>query len=107
MAQIRRSYFLELLEELVVRFRWRLHVYVLMDNHDHLLVETPEASAGMHWLQVSYGVWFNRRHSRVGHLFQGRFKGIVLDPDTWGVALSDTETGGETWRWCLAEGDAA
>ena len=54
------------------------------------MVETLEAnlSAGMHWLQVSYSVWFNRRHSRVGHLFQGRFKGIVVDPDTWGVTLS-------------------
>jgi putative transposase len=85
-----RSHFLELLEELVARFRWRLHVYVLMDNHYHLMVETPEGnlSAGMHWLQVSYSVWFNRRHNRVGHLFQGRFKAIVLDPDTWGVALS-------------------
>ena len=85
-----RAHFLELLEELVLRFRWRLHAYVLMENHYHLMVETPEAnlSAGMHWLQVSYSVWFNRRHSRVGHLFQGRFKGIVLDRDTWGVALS-------------------
>ena len=85
-----RTHFLELLEELVVRFRWRLHAYVLMDNRYHLMIETPESnlSAGMHWLQVSYSVWFNRRHGRVGHLFQGRFKGIVLDPDTWGVALS-------------------
>ena len=74
----------------MLRFRWKVHVYVLMDNHYHLMVETLEAnlSAGMHWLQVSYSVWFNRRHSRVGHLFQGRFKGIVVDPDTWGVTLS-------------------
>ena len=71
-----RGHFLELLEELVARFRWRLHVYVLMDNHYHLMVETPEAnlSAGMHWLHVSYSVWFNRRHNRVG-------EGMVIEQD--------------------------
>ena len=85
-----RAHFQELLGELVARFRWRIHSHVLMDNHYHLEAETPETnlSAGMHWLQVSYSVWFNRRHHRVGHLFQGRFKAIVVDPETWGVALS-------------------
>ena len=84
------EHFLELLGELVARFRWRIHTYVLMNNHYHLEVETAEAnlSSGMHWLQVSYSVWFNRRHRRVGHLFQGRFKAIVLEPDEWGIRLS-------------------
>jgi len=52
-----------------------------MDNHYHLLVQTPQAnlSAAMQWLGVSYTVWFNRRHQRAGHLFQGRFKAIVLE----------------------------
>ena len=85
-----RKHFLDLLGELVERFRWRIHSYVLMDNHYHLQVETVEAnlSVGMHWLQVSYSVWYNRRHRRVGHLFQGRFKAIVLEPEAWGVRLS-------------------
>jgi len=52
-----------------------------MDNHYHLMVETLEAnlSQGMHWLTVSYSVWFNRRHQRAGHLFQGRYRTILVD----------------------------
>src|SRR5688572_8884027 len=84
------EHFLELLGAVVERFRWRLHAYVLMKNHFHLLVETNDAnlSASMQWLGVSYTVWFNRRHGRSGHLFQGRFKSIIVDPASWGVALS-------------------
>ena len=76
-----RARFLELLAEWVQRFGLRLHAYVLLDNHYHLLVETPLAnlSAAMQWLGVSYTVWFNRRHRRIGHLFQGRFKAILMD----------------------------
>jgi REP element-mobilizing transposase RayT len=78
-----RAHFLELLGELTERFGLRVHAYVLMDNHFHLLVETPEAnlSRTMQWLNVSYSVWFNRRHDRVGHLFQGRFKSVVVEDD--------------------------
>ena len=85
-----RQKFLALLEAWVERFRIRLHGYVLMDNHYHLLAETLESnlSKAMQWLNVSYSVWFNRRHGRVGHLFQGRFKGIVLDGEAWGLELS-------------------
>ena len=77
-----RQRFLEVLAEGTERFRLQLHAYVLMDNHYHLLVETrePNLSRAMQWLGVSYSVWFNRRHRRVGHLFQGRFKGVVLEP---------------------------
>jgi hypothetical protein len=65
------------------RFGVRFHAYVLMDNHYHLLIETPEAnlSAAMQWLNVSYSVWFNRRHGRAGHLFQGRFQGLIIEDD--------------------------
>ena len=54
-----------------------------MDNHFHLLLETPEAnlSRAMQWLNVSYTVWFNRRHQRAGHLLQGRFKAILVEDD--------------------------
>lgn len=61
--------------------RWRLHAWVLMSNHYHLLVETPEIglSRGMHWLNSKYAETFNTRHERVGHLFQGRFKAILVE----------------------------
>jgi len=60
-----------------------------MNNHFHLLLETPEAnlSRSMQWLGVSYSVWFNRRHDRAGHLFQGRFKAIILEPIVGGRPL--------------------
>jgi len=76
-----RRRFLELLEESIQRFGWRLHAYVLMGNHYHLLVQTPQAnlSVGMQWLGVSYTIRFNRRRGRVGHLFQGRFHAGVLE----------------------------
>jgi len=84
-----RRRFLELLEEWVERFGLRLHAYVLMENHYHLLVQTPQAnlSQAMQWLQVSYTVGFNRRHRRAGHLFQGRFHAVVLEPSA-GVEVS-------------------
>lgn len=85
-----RRHFLELLAELVDRFGLRLHVYVLMANHYHLLVELRETnlSQAMQWLNVSYSAWFNRKHDRSGHLFQGRFKSIVVSRDEWALALS-------------------
>jgi putative transposase len=85
-----RERFLDLLGELRVRFEVRIHAYVLMSNHYHLIVETAQGqlSRALHWLNVSYTVWFNRRHGRSGHLFQGRFKGILLDVEEHGAALS-------------------
>lgn len=60
---------------------WRLHAYVLMGNHYHFLVETPDPtlSRGMRQLNGVYTQYFNRRHRRSGHLFQGRFKGILVE----------------------------
>lgn len=85
-----RHHFKDLMAEARTRFRLRLHVYVLMDNHYHLLVELQEAnlSQAMQWLNVSYSVWFNRRHQRSGHLFQGRFKSVVVSREEWGLGLS-------------------
>ena len=76
-----RRHFLALLGTLAERFGVLVHAYVLMDNHFHLLLETPEAnlSRAMQWLGVSYSQWFNRRHRRVGHLFQGRFQAVVVE----------------------------
>jgi len=54
-----------------------------MPNHYHLLIETPEANLSRvgQWLNVSYSVWFNRRHRRSGHLFQGRYAAIIIEDD--------------------------
>lgn len=85
-----REHFLELLAEAGRRFALRFHGYVLMPNHYHLILETSQSnlSRAMQWLNVSYTVWFNRRHGRSGHLFQGRFKAILLDWEERGVELS-------------------
>ena len=75
-----RSHFLELLSELPDRLGARIHGWVLMDNHYHLLLETPEPNLSRvgQWLNVAYSVWFNRRHDRSGHLFQGRFHSLLV-----------------------------
>src|SRR3954462_12017343 len=85
-----RRHFLELLGQLSERFRVRLFAYVLMENHYHLLLELrePNVSAALRWLNLSYSVWFNRRHRRVGYLFQGRFKSVLVDPNVCGYGLS-------------------
>src|ERR1700720_220101 len=66
--------FMELLSSFPARFGVRLPGYALMGNHYHLQLESREAnlSKPLHWLNVSYSVWFNRKYSRVGPLFQGR-----------------------------------
>lgn len=76
----RRS-FLETLAEACKKTGWKVHAYVLMSNHYHLLIETPEANlvAGMKWLQGTYTQRYNHRHKQRGHLFQGRYKAVVVD----------------------------
>ncbi len=78
-----RERFLGVLGRTVSLFRFRLHAYVLMGNHYHLLVETPEPtlSRGMRQLNGVYTQAFNRAHRRVGHLFQGRFKAILVEKE--------------------------
>jgi putative transposase len=80
-----RRRFLELLGEVSQRHGLVVAAYVLMDNHYHLVVRTPRAnlSRAMQWLNVSYSSAFNRRHRRSGHLFQGRFKSVLVDPGEW------------------------
>ena len=74
--------FLDTLKEACVRTGWRIHAFVLMGNHYHLLIETPEANLvdGMRWLQGTYTKRFNIRHKQWGHLFQGRYKALLIDP---------------------------
>ena len=76
-----RKLFLELLAKTCRRTGWQIHAYCLMDNHFHLVVETPRSnlSAGMQWLLGSYTQQFNRRHGLWGHLFGGRYKALLVD----------------------------
>jgi putative transposase len=85
-----RRHFCELLAEMAVRFSVALHAFVLMDNHYHLLLSLrePNLARALQWLNTSYSVWFNRRHRRQGHLFQGRYKSIIVDPRGWGLCVS-------------------
>jgi putative transposase len=86
-----RLHFLGLLEAMVERFHVRVHAYVLMTNHYHLLLETPHANASraMQWLNVSYSVWYNRKRNRCGPLFQGRFKSVLVDQEgVWALEAS-------------------
>lgn len=75
-----RQTFLAMLGQTCARTGWQVHAYVLMSNHYHLLLETPQANlvAGMKWLQGTYTQRFNRRHGQCGHLFQGRYKALVV-----------------------------
>jgi REP element-mobilizing transposase RayT len=79
-----RELFLEVLTDTVERFWWVCYAYCLMTNHYHLLVETPDAnlSRGMRHLNGVYTQAFNRRHLRVGHVLQGRFKSIVVEKES-------------------------
>jgi REP element-mobilizing transposase RayT len=77
-----REHFLELLADIPERFGAEVHAYCLMDNHYHALLCTPRGnlSAAMHWLNMAYGVWFNRRRERVGPVFAGRFGSVPVEP---------------------------
>lgn len=91
--------------------RWRVHAYVLMGNHYHLLLETPEPnlSSGMRQLNGIYTQHHNRRHDRVGHLFQGRFKSILVEKEAHLLELiryvvlnpvrAGLVRGPEVWEW--------
>lgn len=85
-----RELFLEVLEDVKKRFNWALHAYCLMDNHYHLLVETPggNLSKGMRHLNGVYTQRFNREHGRVGHVFQGRYKAILVQKESYLLELA-------------------
>lgn len=76
-----REMFLDTLEEACTKTGWLVHAFVLMGNHYHLLLETPNANlvAGMKWLQGTYTQRFNARHKLLGHLFQGRYKALPVE----------------------------
>jgi len=82
--------FKEYVGEAKEKYRFILHGYVLMTNHYHLLIETPEKNLSkiMHHINSSYTTYTNVKRKRSGHLFQGRFKAIVVDKDSYLLELS-------------------
>jgi REP element-mobilizing transposase RayT len=84
-----RKRYLERLEHYRQRYGFRLYAYVLMANHVHLLIETKGVALSkiMQGLQSSYTQSFNRRHKKVGHLFQGRYKAILCDREAYLLEL--------------------
>jgi len=85
-----RQVFLDTLAQACEQFGLVVHVYCLMPNHYHLVVQTPQAnlSRAMGWIQTAYSIRFNRRHRRSGHLFQGRFKAHVVEADAYARSLA-------------------
>ena len=76
-----RQTWLDTMADTCEKTGWQIHSFVLLDNHFHLLVETPEPNlvTGMKWLQGTYTRRFNLRHKVSGHLFQGRYKALIVD----------------------------
>src|SRR2546422_10640165 len=85
-----RAQFAELLERSRARYRVAVLAFVLMGNHFHLIAQThrPNLARWMHWLMVSYSVYFNWRHQRSGHLFQGRYKSFLVESDSGDYLVS-------------------
>ena len=106
----RRS-FLDLLGKEILQQRWICYAYCLMENHYHVLIETPESNLvrGMRRLNGVYSQWFNRRHGRVGHVFQGRYKAILVDKENYLLELcryivlnpvrAKIAATAEDWQW--------
>jgi putative transposase len=106
-----RELFLNIVSRVISRYQWLCHAYCLMDNHYHLLAETPRPnlSVAMRQLNGLYTQVFNRRHDRIGHLFQGRFKAILVHKQAHllelcrYVVLNPVRVKAErrvgTWKW--------
>jgi len=106
-----RNIFLDALHKVTQRYNWLCHAYCLMNNHYHLVIETPDGnlSKGMRQLNGVYTQLFNRRHNRVGHIFQGRYKAILIQKESHLLEVcryvvlnpvrAKTVTGAKEWRW--------
>lgn len=106
-----KEIFLEVLGRVVKRYNWLCHAYCLMGNHYHLLIETPDAnlSKGMRQLNGVYTQRYNQRHKKTGHIFQGRYKAILVEKEGHlielcrYVVLNPVRAGiverPEDWKW--------
>ena len=85
-----RQDFLKTLAEACQKTGWQLHAYCHMNNHFHLVVETPNANLveGMRWLLSAYTIGLNHRHRLFGHVFSGRYKALVVDGSESGYLRS-------------------
>ena len=85
-----RELFLKILGNTIIRYRWICHAYCLMNTHYHLLLETPLAnlSKGMRHLNGVYTQKYNNINNHLGHLFQGRYKSILVEKDNYLLAVS-------------------
>ncbi|MEI6336557.1 MAG: transposase, partial [Methylococcaceae bacterium] len=85
-----RKVWLNLLGQVCQRFNWYIHAYCQMTNHFHIVVETPEGNLaqGMRQLNGVYTQYINRTHGSVGHLFQGRYKAILVEKDNYLLELA-------------------
>jgi REP element-mobilizing transposase RayT len=85
-----KFFFLKCLREAHEKFGIIIHVYCLMPNHYHLTLETPlgNLSNMMHFLNTAYTIYFNTKHKRCGHLFQGRYKSILIEAESYAQELS-------------------
>ncbi len=84
------SKFLEYIENAIKKHGMLLHAYILMSNHYHLIIETPQANLSkvMHYINGSYTTYINTKRKRSGHLFQGRYKAILVSKDNYLAELS-------------------
>ena len=106
-----RQLFLKTLADVIDDMGWLCHSYCLMDNHYHLVIETPNANLGkgMRQLNGVYTQRFNRIHQQTGHLFQGRYKAVVVEADSYFlevvryVVLNPVRAGmvkdAQSWPW--------
>ncbi|MCL5022647.1 MAG: transposase [Nitrospirae bacterium] len=113
-----RGIFLDVLHKVNEKFNWLCHAYCLMNNHYHLIVETPDGnlSKGMRQLNGVYTQLFNKLHHRVGHIFQGRYKAILIQKESHllevcrYVVLNPVRaravTRPEEWQWSSYRGTA-
>ncbi|MBI3755959.1 MAG: transposase [Deltaproteobacteria bacterium] len=113
-----RSIFLNILKDVNKRHNWLCHAYCLMDNHYHLIIETLDGtlSRGMRQLNGVYTQTLNKRHRRVGHIFQGRYKAILIDKENYlleayrYVVLNPVRAkmveAPEEWKWSSYRGTA-
>ena len=85
-----KSVFLDKMNETFEKYSFICYAYCLMDNHYHLFIQTPIAniSEGMHYLNTSYANWFKAKYRLVGSIFQGRYKSILIDADSYALVLS-------------------